>query len=400
LGTKKMFFANVNKQKMALPLLYAIPSQIFVGIKPAIQLMSNIKIAALLVAVCLLNTTPTIAAKCVSWDLPQKIVAIQDNGFRVSIVFNPYPYDAQNSGKAGGATYYTDNDRIDGVVNKLQFGGHYIDFKIKWQNNSTAIYSGDIENGVVRGKTYEQRLGAKSQVGWTSAPGFPCVREEGQTKTSDPSGGAAFKKQREDELQVTGKSPRECETSNQSCEARVKAQVAYPASIGVIAKECQPYFQQCMANAARRLGNEAEAKKIRDNETQVTGRSPQQCEASFYSCRTRLMAQLGKLAGMNAAVQQCEPYRNQCLGNAAAANNQGNNGGGNGGGSSLATVVQSVDVYDTPGGEGQKIGKLRRGSKVSILGDCADSWCHVAGRRVPDGEGYVYNGDDYKSLEF
>ena len=64
-----------------------------------------------------------------------------------------------------------------------------------------------------------------------------------------------------------------------------------------------------------------------------------------------------------------------------------------------AAVVQSVDVYDAPGGNGGKTGFLKKGANVSLLG-CADNWCHVQGKRVPGGDGYVYNGDDYRSLDF
>jgi hypothetical protein len=65
-----------------------------------------------------------------------------------------------------------------------------------------------------------------------------------------------------------------------------------------------------------------------------------------------------------------------------------------------ATVAQEVEVYNQPGGNGQKTGDLGTGTKVSVLGDCVDSWCHVTGPRVPNGDGYVYNGDDYRSLKF
>lgn len=65
----------------------------------------------------------------------------------------------------------------------------------------------------------------------------------------------------------------------------------------------------------------------------------------------------------------------------------------------VATVVQGVDVYDTPGGSGSQTGSLRAGAKVKVIG-CEDNWCQVQGKKVPGGSGYVYNGDDYRSLAF
>jgi hypothetical protein len=153
--------------------------------------------------------------------------------------------------------------------------------------------------------------------------------------------GADLQNEREEERKITGRTEQECIGINRNCEVRRKTRFGFPASIGIIAKECTPYFQQCMANA------------VQDRAAKV------------------------------------QPD-----------NSGGNGEGGGGGGQSMASVVKSVDVYDAPGGDGQKTGKLRRGAKVSLIGDCADDWCHVAGARVPNGDGYVYNGDDYRSLNF
>lgn len=65
----------------------------------------------------------------------------------------------------------------------------------------------------------------------------------------------------------------------------------------------------------------------------------------------------------------------------------------------FARVVQGVDVYDAPGGSGNQTGSLNVGAKVKVIG-CEDNWCEVQGKKVPGGSGYVYNGDDYRSLEF
>ena len=39
-------------------------------------------------------------------------------------------------------------------------------------------------------------------------------------------------------------------------------------------------------------------------------------------------------------------------------------------------------------------------TKVSLVEPCQDNWCHVKGTPVPTGEGYVYSGKDYQSLQF
>lgn len=64
-----------------------------------------------------------------------------------------------------------------------------------------------------------------------------------------------------------------------------------------------------------------------------------------------------------------------------------------------AEVVQSIDVYDAPGGDGNQTGALEPGTTVNLVG-CEDNWCHIGGAQVPNGDGYVYNGPDYRSLRF
>lgn len=71
--------------------------------------------------------------------------------------------------------------------------------------------------------------------------------------------------------------------------------------------------------------------------------------------------------------------------------------GGNGG--KMAKVVKSVDVYDSPGGNGNQTGSLAKGARVGLAG-CDGDWCHVTGDAVPNGDGFVYNGADYRSLKF
>jgi len=42
-------------------------------------------------------------------------------------------------------------------------------------------------------------------------------------------------------------------------------------------------------------------------------------------------------------------------------------------------VISDVDLYDQPGGSGNKIGILRKGHTLAFMGCHADNWCQVAG---------------------
>ncbi|MFO1173473.1 MAG: hypothetical protein U1E49_21200 [Hyphomicrobiaceae bacterium] len=70
-----------------------------------------------------------------------------------------------------------------------------------------------------------------------------------------------------------------------------------------------------------------------------------------------------------------------------------------GSGGKTAKVVKDVDVYDAPGGGGNQTGSLNGGTQVGFAG-CDGDWCHITGGNVPNGDGYVYNGADYRSLKF
>jgi hypothetical protein len=63
----------------------------------------------------------------------------------------------------------------------------------------------------------------------------------------------------------------------------------------------------------------------------------------------------------------------------------------------FVTVKLDVDLYAVAGGEGDTTGMLEAGTKsVTLLEPCVESWCHV---RWPAGEGWVYSGPDYQSLQ-
>lgn len=57
-----------------------------------------------------------------------------------------------------------------------------------------------------------------------------------------------------------------------------------------------------------------------------------------------------------------------------------------------------VEVFDAAGGNGNKTGELSAGDRVALAGACRDNWCNVLGPTVPNGNGWVYQGPDYKSL--
>lgn len=64
------------------------------------------------------------------------------------------------------------------------------------------------------------------------------------------------------------------------------------------------------------------------------------------------------------------------------------------------SVEKSVDVCAAPGGcnKNTRIAVLEAGTQdVSLQEACADNWCHV---KWPAGEGWVYDGDDYDSLNY
>jgi hypothetical protein len=65
-----------------------------------------------------------------------------------------------------------------------------------------------------------------------------------------------------------------------------------------------------------------------------------------------------------------------------------------------AKVIADVPVYAAPGGKGEPVGMLRAGTTVSVLGACSQSWCHVRGDDVPGGQGWVYDGANYNSLQY
>jgi hypothetical protein len=64
-----------------------------------------------------------------------------------------------------------------------------------------------------------------------------------------------------------------------------------------------------------------------------------------------------------------------------------------------AKVRLAVEVFDAPGGAGNNIGELPAEIIVGLIECRADNWCHVNGNNVPNGDGWVYSGPDYQSLE-
>jgi hypothetical protein len=61
-------------------------------------------------------------------------------------------------------------------------------------------------------------------------------------------------------------------------------------------------------------------------------------------------------------------------------------------GAQVATVTSDVDVYDVPGGNGNKIGVLRSGRQVPLVGSCKpNDWCDVVIPELPGGSGWMWD---------
>jgi hypothetical protein len=68
-------------------------------------------------------------------------------------------------------------------------------------------------------------------------------------------------------------------------------------------------------------------------------------------------------------------------------------------GQKTVNVINDVEVYDAPNGQGNKIGELKAPNTVKLAEACQNNWCHVLGPAVPTGNGWVYDGPDYDSLQ-
>jgi hypothetical protein len=57
----------------------------------------------------------------------------------------------------------------------------------------------------------------------------------------------------------------------------------------------------------------------------------------------------------------------------------------------VATVTGDVDIYDAPGGNGNKLGILRSGRQVKLVGTFKpNDWCNVVLPELPAGSGWVW----------
>jgi hypothetical protein len=55
-------------------------------------------------------------------------------------------------------------------------------------------------------------------------------------------------------------------------------------------------------------------------------------------------------------------------------------------------VSRNTDIYDAPGGSGNKIGVLRTGRQVPLVGTCKpNDWCDVVIPELPAGNGWVWD---------
>ena len=188
-------------------------------------------------------------------------------------------------------------------------------------------------------------------------------------------------------FQVADLSRTECTQVFDTCRNQYYA-YGNPAVANVeIASKCVPALQQCMQTAE----SDAVYRRQLSEERRVTGKTVDECRASNQSCEARWTAQLGyQAAGVIAT--ECRPYLEMCTNNALSAL------AGNPVPGASATVIGIVPIYEAPSSNGNPITDLAPGTRVTLLGPCADGWCQVKLRRQI--QGYVQHSRDNPSLTF
>lgn len=202
-----------------------------------------------------------------------------------------------------------------------------------------------------------------------------------------PPAGASVDDQRKEEMRVTGKNATQCQESHGRCTARVLSTFGPIQGAPMIAIQCTPFLQQCLANAA---ASQQALEAQRKEETRVTGKTVEQCIQSNMQCEARTRAQVGMLLAPQIIAAQCTPFFQQCMANAgadlAAADKQKEeqaevqDAGGPVGTSPCripggpATVridnpdVEGLNVRDKP--NGQVLTILPAGTRVEVVGGC------------------------------
>jgi hypothetical protein len=70
-----------------------------------------------------------------------------------------------------------------------------------------------------------------------------------------------------------------------------------------------------------------------------------------------------------------------------------------------ATVKKASNVYDLPGGNGNRVGGenyfLAAGRQLKVVQPCADDWCYleIPDAQVPGGKGWVYQAEGYLDVK-
>lgn len=205
-----------------------------------------------------------------------------------------------------------------------------------------------------------------------------------------PQSNSAAEDQRKEEMRVTGKNATQCQESHGKCTARVLSTFGPIRGAPMIASQCTPFLQQCLANAA---ASQQALEAQRKEETRVTGKTVEQCIQSNMQCEARTRAQVGMILAPQLIAAQCTPFFQQCMANAgadlAAAEKQKQqeqaevevqDAGGTGGTSPCrisggsATVridnpdVEGLNVRDRP--NGQVLTILPSGTRVEVVGGC------------------------------
>ena len=66
-------------------------------------------------------------------------------------------------------------------------------------------------------------------------------------------------------------------------------------------------------------------------------------------------------------------------------------------GAPMVKVLQDVNIYKQPGGEGKPFGFVKGGTNVQVYERHPDQWCYIAGHDIPDpGNGWVWCGKGFE----
>ncbi|MEQ1929870.1 MAG: hypothetical protein ABL957_04955 [Parvularculaceae bacterium] len=194
-----------------------------------------------------------------------------------------------------------------------------------------------------------------------------------------------------------GKSVEQCAAAKQRQETRCLAQFG-PINMHGCNAEAAQIFGACMSLAAQaQVAAEKVAAEIAADRD-PTGKSVAQCAVAYQRNEARCLPMplsyrpvcAAEVAGIFAA---CQGLAVQAAA-AGAVEAPGSQAGGR-----QARVLLDVEVYDAANGVGNVTGDLAAGAVVTIVAELGDDWFEVTGAGVPNGRGFVYSGESYRSLK-